>query len=352
MKHILRQLILAFALGAAVYGGQPSEGPSTALRTPALAGLAPACSAVLAPQIDGPWWQVAGNPMDHKYSTEKQEPVDFAVWQAADGSWQLWSCIRNTTAGGKEGKTRFFYGWEGKNLTDADWKPKGIAMEADPSVGETLGGLQAPHVVKVGDTYHLFYGDWVNICHATSKDGKNFTRVIQDSGKTGMFTEGTGNNTRDVMLLPHDGKWFACYTAYPNRQGMVYVRTSEDFRTWSPSTVVSFGGQAGTNAYSSECPHVVKLGAGEFYLFKTQTYGPQKGSDIRHRGAPQTSVYFSSDPMMFGINQDERYFVCTLPVAAPEIIHHEGQYYIAALNEGALDGIRIARLTWARGNAK
>ena len=152
MKHILRQLILAFALGAAVYGGQPSEGPSTALRTPALAGLAPACSAVLAPQIDGPWWQVAGNPMDHKYSTEKQEPVDFAVWQAADGSWQLWSCIRNTTAGGKDGKTRFFYGWEGKNLTDADWKPKGIAMEPDPSVGETPGGLQAPHVVKVGDT--------------------------------------------------------------------------------------------------------------------------------------------------------------------------------------------------------
>jgi hypothetical protein len=53
--------------------------------------------------------------------------------------------------------------------------------------------------------------------------------------------------------------------------------------------------------------------------------------------------------MMFGINQDERYFVCTLPVAAPEIIRHEGQYYVAALNEGALDGIRIARLTWSKG---
>jgi hypothetical protein len=163
-----------------------------------------------------------------------------------------------------------------------------------------------------------------------------------------MFTEGPGNNTRDIMLLPHDGKWFAYYTAYPNRQGMVYVRTTEDFRTWSPSTVVSFGGQAGTGATQSECPHVVKLAPHEFYLFKTQTYGPQKGNDIRHRGAPQTSVYYSSDPMMFGINQDERYFVCTLPVAAPEIIYHEGRYYIAALNEGVLDGIRIARLTWVK----
>ncbi len=329
MKRMFRQLIFVLALGAVVHGGQLSE-------------------QVLVPQIDGRWWQVAGNPMDHKYAAEKQEPVDFAVWQAADGTWQLWSCIRNTTAGGKEGRTRFFYGWEGKSLTDTDWKPKGIVMEADPSLGETPGGLQAPHVVKVGDMYHLFYGDWVNICHATSKDGKSFTRVIQDDGKTGMFTEGPGNNTRDVMLLPHDGRWFAYYTAYPNRQGMVYVRTTEDFKTWSQSMVVAFGGQAGTGATQAECPHVVKLAPHEFYLFKTQTYGPQKGSNIRQRGAPQTSVYYSQDPTMFGINQDERYFVCTLPVAAPEIIYHEGRHYIAALNEGALDGIRIARLTWVR----
>ena len=330
MTRMWRQLILAFALGAAVYGGQLSE-------------------QVLVPQIDGPWWHVAGNPMDHKYATERAEPVDFAVWQAADGTWQLWSCIRNTTAGGKEGKTRFFYGWEGKSLTDTDWTPKGIAMEADPSLGETPGGLQAPHVIKVGDTYHLFYGDWVNICHATSKDGKSFTHVIGANGKTGMFTEGAGNNTRDVMLLPDAGRWLAYYTAYPNRQGMVYVRTTQDFKTWSPSTVVSFGGQAGTGATQSECPHVVKLGPHQFYLFKTQTYGSQKGGNSRDRGAPQTSVYYSNDPMMFGINQDERYFVCTLPVAAPEIIYYEGRYYIAALNEGALDGIRIARLTWSNG---
>ena len=90
------------------------------------------------PQIEGPWWQVAGNPMDHKYATAKQEPVDFALWQAADGTWQLWSCLRNTTAGGQGGLTRFFYRWEGKRLTDADWRPLGIAMEADPALGEQV----------------------------------------------------------------------------------------------------------------------------------------------------------------------------------------------------------------------
>ena len=54
---------------------------------------------------------------------------------------------------------------------------------------------------------------------------------------------------------------------------------------------------------------------------------------------------------MFGINQDDRYFVCTLPVAAPEIIHYKDRYYIAALNEGALDGIRIAKLAWVKKNS-
>ncbi len=303
---------------------------------------------VLIPQIDGPWWQIAGNPMDHKYATENQEPVDFAIWQAADGTWQLSSCMRNTTAGGEGGKTRFFYRWQGKDLTDANWQPMGIAMEADPLLGETPGGLQAPHVIKVGDIYHLFYGEWVNICHATSKDGKKFTRVIQKNGKTGMFSEGAGNNTRDVMLLQHGGLWYAYYTAYPNRQGMVYVRTTKDFKNWSESKVVSFGGQAGVGPGSSECPHVAKFEPDRFYLFKTQSYGSPKKGNIRDRDPPQTSVYFSNDPAMFGINQDDRYFLCTLPVAAPEIIFHNGQYYIAALNQGALDGIRIAKLKWIR----
>jgi hypothetical protein len=308
------------------------------------AGAVP--QAVPVPQIDGPWWRVAGNPMDHKYATQKQEPVDFAVWQAADGSWQLWSCVRGTTAGGPSGRTRFFYRWEGKQLTDRDWTPMGIAMEADPALGETPGGLQAPHVIRIDGTYHMFYGDWVNICHATSTDGKAFTRVLQPNGKTGMFSEGPNANTRDIMLLPHNGKWYAYYTGHLNNQGMDYLRTTSDFKTWTDSTVVAFGGQAGVGAYGAECPHVVKLGDNNFYLFRTQNYGSPEKGDIRRRGPAKTSVYFSHDPAMFGINQDERYFLCTLPVAAPEIILHEGQYYIAALNEGALDGIRIARLRW------
>ncbi len=52
---------------------------------------------VIVPAIDGPWWTVAGDPDLGEFTNPGQQPVDFAIWQAADGTWQLWSCIRNTT---------------------------------------------------------------------------------------------------------------------------------------------------------------------------------------------------------------------------------------------------------------
>ncbi len=168
------------------------------------------------PVIVGDWWQVAGQPDLGKYTSDNQEPVDFAVWQAADGSWQLWSCIRNTKCGGV---TRLFHRWEGQRLTDTDWKPMGIAMMGDPNYGESVGGLQAPHVVKHDGLYWMVYGDWNNICFATSKDGKTFKRRVQPNGKTGVFTEGPGANTRDPCLIHIDGLWHCYYTAFPRGRG-------------------------------------------------------------------------------------------------------------------------------------
>lgn len=298
---------------------------------------------ILIPQIDGQWWQVAGNPVDHKYVTERQEPVDFAIWQADDGTWQLWSCIRNTTAGGKDGKTRFFYRWEGKHLTDTNWEPMGIAMEADPSVGETPGGLQAPHVIKVGDSYYMFYGDWVNICHAESRDGKNFTRVIQANGKTGMFNEGDDEHARDPMILQVGNQYHCYYTAHSmrspasNHRGVNYCRVSMDLRNWSSSKVVAEGSTYRTGPYCAECPHVIYHPESKhYYLFNTQRYGLRQ----------HTTVFRSADPLNFGIN-DNRFEVITLAVAAPEIILHDGRYYIASLMP-SLKGIQIARLKWVK----
>jgi len=212
----------------------------------------------------------------------------------------------------------------------------GITMEARPDAGETAGGLQAPHVVKIGSLYHMFYGDWENICVATSEDGKTFARCLNLNGKTGMFSEGLGNNTRDPMVIRIKDAWHCYYTAYPNKRGAVYVRTSKDTRDWSESKIVAFGGKTGTNAYSAECPFVVELSTGEFYLFRTQRYGENAIS----------RVYHSHNPLDFGIDNDGEYLVCSLPVAAPELIKSGAHWYIASLLP-SLKGIRVARLSWS-----
>jgi hypothetical protein len=284
------------------------------------------------PRIAGEWMDIAGDPDLGDLTSPKQQPVDFAAWQAAEGTWQLWSCIRSTKT---LGKTRLFHAWESPELTRPHWKPKGIAMEAIERYGETPGGLQAPHVISISNVFHMFYGDWENICVATSVDGKSFTRRVNDNGRTGMFTEGQGNNTRDAMVININGKWHCYYTAFPNRAGAVYCRTSSDTRQWSGSKVVAFGGEAGTNAFSAECPFVVELTRGEFYLFRTQRYGSNAIS----------RVYHSHDPMNFGINEDSQYLVGSLPVAAPEILLHNRQWYMAALAP-SLKGIRLAKLEW------
>jgi acetyl esterase/lipase len=292
----------------------------------------PSATRKMIPHVEGDWWQIAGNPDLGELTGEKQQPVDFTIWQAKDGIWQLWSCIRQTKSGGK---TRLFYRWEGKALSDPNWTPRGIALRADPNVGETNGGLQAPHVIHHDGTFIMAYGDWQHIALATSDDGKQFRRRLNRSGTAGLFDEQPDSNTRDPMILPIGDRVYCYYTAFPGGKGAVYCRWSRgDLGDWGASRMVAFGGRAGTNPFSAECPHVVFLD-GYYYMFRTQRYGQDA----------QTSVYRSQDPLNFGI-EDDRCFVCTLPVAAPEIIQHSGEWFIATLNPN-LDGIRIARLRWS-----
>jgi hypothetical protein len=293
---------------------------------------------VLVPTIDGNWWQIAGDPDLGAYTAPEQQPVDFGIWQAADGTWQLWSCIRHTNCGGN---TRLFYRWEGKSLTDTDWKPMGIAMEADTTLGEAKGGLQAPHVIHVNGTYYMFYGDWGNICLATSTDGKNFTRVLNNEGRPALFS-GPYGNTRDPMVMECDGLFYCYYMGHSRDstpQSAIFCRTSQDLHHWNEPTMVSGGGSPAEkdNWYGgdAECPFVVNMD-GLFYLFRNQRYGENN----------LNTQYCSPDPMDFGVN-DDRYLISTLPVAAPEIVSYRGGYYIAALLP-SLKGIRIARLKWVR----
>lgn len=56
-----------------------------------LTGLAAA--QVPVPRIQGDWWTVASEPELGSLARADQQPVDFAIWEAADGKWQIWSCV-------------------------------------------------------------------------------------------------------------------------------------------------------------------------------------------------------------------------------------------------------------------
>ncbi len=313
------------------------------------AANARAADTVLIPKIEGPWGQISGSPDLGRFTTARQQPVDFAIWQAADGTWQLWSCIRSTAY---PGWTRLFYRWEARRLTDRDWRPMGIVMTSDPKLGEVEGMLQAPYVIRDGGRYLMFYGVGDQIALATSRDGKLFQRRLLPGGKVGMFSDGFG--TRDPITIRVKGTFYTYYSANPgttfnaadssdaNRASLHLMenadllRTSPDLLHWSDPRIVARGGEAGTGSYSAECPFVYyHKASGYYYLFRTQHYGANA----------ETRVYRSKDPTNFGVD-DDRALVETLPVAAPEIVESHGQLYIAALLP-SLKGIQIARLGWA-----
>ncbi|MFY9342820.1 MAG: hypothetical protein WAT39_10045 [Planctomycetota bacterium] len=314
----------------------PSRRPCCALLAAAL--LVPAAATqnqgYQIPVLDGAWWQVAGNPQLGDIQGVQQEPVDFAIWQAADGTWQLWSCIRGTNCGGA---TRLFYRWQGSSLTSPNWQPMGIAMQADPTIGEIPGGLQAPHVFRWNGSWYMVYGDFLRICLAISDDGKTFSRVMNAARQPNLF-DGPYLGTRDPMML-RIGSLHVCYSMGSNiaaqYQSAIFARTSADLVHWSEPMMVSAGGIASvpSTPFDAECPFVVERN-GWYYMFRNQVYGP----------AALNTQYASRNPFAFGVG-DDRFRIGTLPVAAPEIVLHQGQYYLAALMPN-LDGIRITRMKW------
>ena len=274
----------------------------------------------LKPEIEGKWWDVAGNPdlgeLNGTNTSRPQQPVDFAIWRDKLGMWRIWSCIRHTAL---PKYTRLFFGWESKDLFAEHWQETGVMMRSDMSLGEGENGLQAPYVFGYRHQFIMLYGDIENICMAVSPDGKTFHRAVKPDGTPALFSDGEGANTRDPMVLESERVFYCYYTAWPDRYGAVYCRTSKNLTEWSDPVKVAFGGQAGANIYAGECPFVVRNG-GKYYLFRTQRYGKDA----------KTSIYCSDDPLYFGIN-DDSYLLCTLPIAAlrPD-----------------LQGIQIARRRW------
>lgn len=282
------------------------------------------------PVIDGPWWRICEMPDLGELAgpdPERQHVVDHGFIQARNGKWQLWACIRGTAV------SRLIYGWEGDSLEDGPWEPRGVKVRAKREFGESAGereAVGAPFFIEIGDTFYCFYHSG-GIHGMTSQDGVHYERLRDEAGSSLVYRDGG----RDVMMLKVGDRYFSYSTISTVakdgwKRGFVSLRTSADLEHWSDYTIVSEGGRAGNGSVSSESPFVVHLD-GFFYLFRATS------TDFN------TYVYRSRAPFDFGVN-DDRKLIAVFPIKAPEIVLHEGKWYISDLAD--FQGIKLARLRW------
>ena len=283
------------------------------------------------PFLDGPWWRIASPPALERFGTGSEQTVDFTLFPAADGTWQLISCVRNTAhPGGK----RLLFRWEGKTITDPDWTPKGIFLTSDPAIGHQEGVLQAPHLVREDGLFWLFYNS-AGARAMTSKDGKTFEHARDAAGNHKFF-----DMPRDVMLLDHrerDGKWYAFYTDIVAGKYAERKNHTVSYRT-APKLAGPWGDKVDIGVVSPP-PN------GDLFAFAESPFvHARKGWFYRFE---QLNVLASKDPARWeGPPVAALAGKNVLEYLSPEIVEHEGRTYLAAYKDHGKGGIHVVRLGW------
>jgi hypothetical protein len=257
--------------------------------------------------------------------------VDHSFVQLPDDRWLLWATLRNTRVG------HIVFGWEAASLTQSPWQELGVVARADPAWGETHQlkpdgsieeGMGIPHFVVNEGLYYCFYNTRSGIRLMTSDDGRNYRRLDLGRGRGNLlYTDGG----RDLMILNIDGLWHAYSCRTVNRAvSYVMVKTSRNLIDWERPRMVSMGGRAGNGPVDAESPFVVQH-EGCFYLWRS--------SSISFK----TFVYRSADPYDFGID-DDRCLIAEFDLKAPEIICHQGQWFVSDLDD--FSRLVLRKLDW------
>ncbi len=295
---------------------------------------------ILVPELDGEWWQIAeSHPDVSPFNRPKHNACDFSIWQAADGTWMVASCIRGTS---HPGATRLFHRWEAKNLTDTMWKPStivntvtapdgavatvtnGIFAMSNPEIGQYEGVMQAPHCIKEDGKYYLYY----NASRMNDRGGRQGNSAyckVSDDGKTFMDMEAPGGGYnmfrmgRDLMIFRDDD---GTYYSYFEAGGDMQYRTAQSLTgPWSGGDSTSLG-----TSGNPESPFVVKMGD-DYYLWEHMNVFHSDSCD----SFPDEPVTKMTPGWFQGL-------------WAPEIILHEGQYYVFGYITGK--GIWGGKMKW------
>jgi hypothetical protein len=294
-------------------------------------------------------------PAEGTPGREINHPNDHTVFQARDGTWHIWTCVRHTNVG------RVLCHWETDDFFSAPWRLRRDVIRADRTAGESRVDykgqefIQSPVVVLHEGRYYMLYGGYATGLDAagrptgnydrmenqlslmTSPDGRNWTRHRNVQGFSRVFA-GPGA-VRDPCVVKFGDTWFCYYAGHhdADRDNVaIYVRTSPDLVNWSEWRIV----HKDTNiaglipSQSHESPFVVERD-GYYYLFRTLG---------RHKGV---LVFRSRDPFDFGTGDMRDRAITHLPLMAPEIVTGpDGQDYITSILDETGFHIRIFSLRW------
>lgn len=286
------------------------------------------------PRLAGDWIRLAAPPSLERHHKAGIETVDFCIWQAGDGTWQLVSCLRGTAA---PGSGRLLYRWESPSLTNPDWEPKGIFRESDPALGMAEGKLQAPHCIREGDTWWMFCNS--KGAHAlTSSDGKTFAWAKNQAGSMKFFDMG-----RDVMLFDHravDGKWYAVYTDVKPGQYAQRKNHTVSFRS-SATLDGAWGKSVDIGVLTADAdldPRYAFADAeSPFIVLRDGWYFRWEQMDV----FASRSLTDWKDAKRFELVPGKRH-----AYLAPEIVEDGGKTWIAAYKGFGKQGIWLAPLSW------
>lgn len=280
-------------------------GPPVALATPAV------------PRLVGEWVRLVDTPDLGVWSDPGAEPVDFTIWSARDGRWQLVACVRKTKF---PGGGRLFYRWEAARVA-GPYEPRGIFVTTDDLADHKPGHIQAPHVVRMDDRFIMLYNSDGQARALQSVDGKSFTPAAPPPfGGGGLFSVG-----RDVMLFDNrqqDQKLYAYYTAidaslHPDRQHhTVAVRTATAvLGPWSAAEDVGV-----LTANTPGSPYNFINAESPFVIFHAGFYYRWEQMDVY---ASRHPTRWSGPPIARLTGEDPRAFY------APEIVEDQGHLYVA-----------------------
>ena len=256
------------------------------------------------PVIASDWIRVVDYPENHLN--------DFCIFQDTDG---IWHCMGIMGTGTWNSETSLFH-CSSLNLLEHFKTNKSILTTLPPA--HLPPQKHAPFVVFNEGYYHLFYRRPPGtILVVRSADPFNWP----DLGFL-VFEE---RDARDICIIKDNNMFLMYYCQSIFIDGFyrsaILMRKSKDLCEWSDAETVFLDTIKSSEHSYLESPFVVRRPEG-YYIF------------IRHRLLEETCstvVIFSDFPNEFP-SGERTWFVELNHVHAPEIVSHEGKYYIARVS--------------------